>query len=169
MENAASTSARIDVLVVEPEKSPYIAQIDNTLKGQQQAVDGLIEYVHMEKDAILVCNEEGLFSKPLNRTFDTNGYEQAICGTFFIAGDGDGNLQSLSENQIVHFTEKFKDPEFFVKVEVDAANYALISKSEKGNKIVSHTIESGVVLAIVKSLHDIKDEPKSAPNKAPER
>ena len=50
---------QIEVLMVEPGKQPYRTRIDNTLEAMQQKVDGLIECLVLDEEAILVCNDEG--------------------------------------------------------------------------------------------------------------
>ena len=49
----------IKVLVVEPNKLPYEKVIKNNLEEKQKIVDGLIEYVSLDNNSLLVCNEEG--------------------------------------------------------------------------------------------------------------
>lgn len=169
MDDSTAKSQKIDALIVKPGEPPYMGQIDNTLKGQQEAVGGLIEYVYMEQDAILVCNEEGMFTEPLNRTFGLNGHQQGIFGTFFIAGDTGENLQSLSPSQISHFTEKFQHPEAFMKVRVDNDHSATLSFSTHESKIVTHNIENPDILASIKRRFGIQDAGKDRSPKTSER
>ena len=42
------------VLYVEPGKAPYETEIPNTLEGEQQAVQGLIDLVYLDRGAILI-------------------------------------------------------------------------------------------------------------------
>ena len=47
------------VVYVEPNKPPYVAEIENTLEGKQRAVQGYIEPVYIENDGTcLIGNEE---------------------------------------------------------------------------------------------------------------
>ena len=57
------------VLVVEPNRTPYPAEITDGLKGMQQIVGGLIDAVYPFAEPVaLVCNDEGkLLGLPLNR------------------------------------------------------------------------------------------------------
>lgn len=59
------------VLYVEPGKAPYETEIPNSLEGEQQAVQGLIDLVYLDHNAILVCNDEGkLIGMEGNRVLD---------------------------------------------------------------------------------------------------
>ena len=73
-----------------------------------------------------VCNEEGKINDlPLNRAIrdaDTGDIADIIAGTFFIAGDtGDGDLCSLTQEQLEHFSQRFAQPETFQPGEVEDA------------------------------------------------
>ena len=63
---------KIKVIVVEPEKEPYIKEIDDTLEAKQKLVGGDIEIVSSffsdEVDYDFIINEEGkIRGLPLNR------------------------------------------------------------------------------------------------------
>jgi hypothetical protein len=59
------------VLYVEPGKAPYETEIPNSLEGEQQAVQGLIDLVYLDRGGILVCNDEGkLIGMEGNRALD---------------------------------------------------------------------------------------------------
>lgn len=97
------------VLYVEPGKAPYETEIPNSLDGEQQAVQGLIDLVYLDHGAILVCNDEGkLIGMEGNRVLD-NG--TIIAGPFFITGDGGENFCSLTDEQASHFMLRFMEPE----------------------------------------------------------
>lgn len=97
------------VLYVEPGKIPYETEIPNSLESEQQAVQGLIDLVYLDHGAILVCNDEGkLIGMDGNRVLD-NG--SIIAGPFFIAGDAGENFCSLTDEQGVHFMQRFMKPE----------------------------------------------------------
>ena len=96
----------IKVLVVEPNKLPYEKVIKNKLEEKQKIVNGLIEYVSLDNNALLVCNEEGkILGYEANRFLGRD----VIAGTFFIVGDkpGTGEDISLNESQIERFKEQF--------------------------------------------------------------
>ena len=113
MEQLAQEKLRI--LMVEPGKVPYVSEIPNTLAGQQQAVEGLIEYVYNGDGTIIVVNEEGkLNGMQANRRIE----EDVLVGPFFIAGDDGEELRSLSEEEIKKYTERFAEPEDIPQEEV---------------------------------------------------
>ena len=73
----------IEVLVVEPNKEPYVKEVKNTLESLQDTVGGLIEYINVEDNVDLICNEEGKMNNlPFNRSIGND----VIAGTFIIAG-----------------------------------------------------------------------------------
>lgn len=107
----------IQVLYVEPHEVPYVAEIENTLEGQQRAVGGRIEYVYNDDNTIIVVNEEGKINGLAgNRRIEGD----VLCGSFFIAGDNGENLCSLTEEQIQKYSEKFAKPQEISQEEIDA-------------------------------------------------
>ena len=106
------------VLYVEPGKAPYETEIPNSLEGEQQAVQGLIDLVYLDRGGILVCNDEGkLIGMAGNRVLD-NG--TIIAGPFFITGDGGEDFCSLTDAQVNHFMERFQEPEEISQEDVQA-------------------------------------------------
>ena len=72
---------KIRILVVAPNEEPHQLKILHTLKEMQKVVGGLIEYVELEHNVDLICNEEGkLLNLELNRLIGND----VIAGTFFI-------------------------------------------------------------------------------------
>ena len=84
---------RIKVVIFEPGKPGRIDFIPNKLKNMQRVVGGYIESVHLTRELVFICNEEGrLLGLPENRC--------GICGTFFVAQDDGGEeLASLTREQ----------------------------------------------------------------------
>ncbi len=106
------------VLYVEPGKAPYETEIPNSLEGEQQAVQGLIDLVYLDRGGILVCNDEGkLIGMEGNRVLD-NG--TIIAGPFFIVGDAGEDFCSLTDEQAAHFMERFREPEEISQEDVQA-------------------------------------------------
>ena len=72
------------VLMVEPGKSPYAAEIESGLKSLQAAVGGDIQAVYPYEDPVaLICNDEGkLMGLPLN------GLSLMMTATFMILCPG---------------------------------------------------------------------------------
>ena len=97
---------KIRILVVEPNQAPYKLKVNNNLKGLHGVVEGLIEYVELEHNIDLVCNEEFLMlALPMNRIVG----ETIIFGTFFIAGyNEEGETILLSKKQIKKYKKIFK-------------------------------------------------------------
>ena len=103
------------VLIVEPLKAPYAAEIDGSLESMQNIVGGLIQVIYPFDDPVaLVCNDEGkLLGLPLNRILaDGNGRAyDIIAGTFFLcaAPSDSDSFESLAEEQIQHYTAYYKN------------------------------------------------------------
>ena len=102
------------VLIVEPLKVPYTANIDGSLDSMQNIVGGLIQVIYPFDDPVaLVCNDEGkLMGLPLNRPLtDCNGdIYDIIAGTFFLCAapaDSD-SFDSLTEEQTSKYTNYYK-------------------------------------------------------------
>lgn len=107
------------VLVVEPEKEPYVKEISSGLSSLQKEVGGFIEAVYPFEDPVaIICNEEGkLEGLPLNRALrDEDGHVyDIIAGTFLIAGLSEDNFCSLDDAQIEKFSAMYKNPELFMR------------------------------------------------------
>ena len=96
------------VLLIKPYEEARITEIDGSLKSMQELVGGYIEVTYPYEDRIvLVCNEE---SKLLNLTpnreikNDEGQVTDVIFGDFFIAGDGEDDFASISDE----LAEKYK-------------------------------------------------------------
>ena len=102
----------IKVVMVEPSKHPAITTINNDLEGLQKAVGGLIEFVGLEENTCILCNEEG------NRRF----YNDIIVGTFYVCGlDDDGDLDSLTPSQMDRYFRMFWESESFTQEDIENA------------------------------------------------
>ena len=104
---------RVEIVAVLPGYSPVDCWIDNKLEAMQKLVEGYIEFFYPWEDEVaIICNEEGkIKGLPANRAIygDDGEFLDMIHGTFFIAsvaGD-DGELHSLSEEQIKHYMNLF--------------------------------------------------------------
>lgn len=103
------------VVICEPGQYARIADIEPTLKAEQEIVGGLIDCVYPWPNdmAALVCNDEGkLNGLPLNRALED--YD-VIAGTFFICGISGENFCSLTEEQTARYLQKFRAPEVFAQ------------------------------------------------------
>lgn len=78
----------IQILKVEPGKSPVFTEIENTLEAMQEVVGGHIEKVDpWGGDVALICNEESRIKcqRPNRLILDGTGRVfDVICGTFFL-------------------------------------------------------------------------------------
>ena len=108
------------VLVVDPEKEPYVKDISSGLSSLQKEVGGFIEAVYPFEDPVaIICNEEGkLEGLPLNRALrDEDGHVyDIIAGTFLIAGLSEDNFCSLDDAQVEKFSAMYKNPELFMRL-----------------------------------------------------
>ncbi len=112
--------SKITVLVIEPERKPYVKEIEHTLESLQREVGGCIQAVYpWEEPAALVCDEESkLKSSPFNRALrdeQGNVYDY-IAGTFLIVGLGDEDFTSLQPELIAHFSKMFASPEIMLNL-----------------------------------------------------
>lgn len=94
------------VLVVEPQKPCRVQEIES-LPDMQQLVGGDIEAVYpFQEPVALVCNSEGkLLGLPMNRPLLDKDYlpYDIIRGTFFVAGLGQQDFVSLTDEQIQRY------------------------------------------------------------------
>ena len=126
----------LKVLVVEPMKPCRVQEFPGTLEAMQNIVGGYIETVHSFPDAVIVCNEEGkLLGLPFNRPLmDENGQPYDIlCGTFFIAGIGEEDLVSLTEEQITKYKSLY-DNVIVVTVQKEAPQSEKSEHKKKGGQ-----------------------------------
>ena len=110
----------LTVLVVEPEQPPYVKSIEDDLRSLQAEVGGSIEAIYPFDDPVaIICNEEGkMLGLPLNRALrdeDHHVYD-VVAGTFLVAGLGSEDFCSLNEKQIEKYSEHFKTPELFLRL-----------------------------------------------------
>ena len=103
------------VVICEPGQYARIAEIEPTLKAEQEIVGGLIDCVYPWPNdmAALVCNDEGkLNGLPLNRALED--YD-VIAGTFFICGISGEDFCNLTDRQADYYAMKFHSPEVFAQ------------------------------------------------------
>ena len=112
------------VLMVEPDKVPYVDEISSDLSSMQKAVGGLIQalYPFEDGEVALICNEEAkLEGLPLNRAlFDPESHRlyDIISGTFFIcaAPSDSDSFGSLRDEQLLLYEKQFHCPEIFIRL-----------------------------------------------------
>ena len=88
------------VLIVESGQYPREADIEHTLKAEQEVVGGTIQAVYPWRDrACIVCNDDAIAMKlPLNRML---GDYDIIHGTFFICGLTQDDFTDLTPQQMM--------------------------------------------------------------------
>ena len=108
------------VLIVEPGKAPYEAELDGSLRSMQEAVGGGIESNSPYEDpAVIISNRDG---KNAGLTLNRAVYGQdgsmtdIIAGTFFIAGLGEESFTDLPDYLMEKSKEQFKHPEKFIRL-----------------------------------------------------
>ncbi|MBO4366591.1 MAG: DUF3846 domain-containing protein [Clostridia bacterium] len=107
------------MLVLEPGLPPYVSRIRDSLESLQAAVGGYIECTYpFEDNAFVIGNEEAkLIGMEGNRRINGAIY----AGPLLIAGDdGAGGTVDLTDEQIRLYGERFRDPEFIPREEVEA-------------------------------------------------
>lgn len=94
------------VLVVEPQKPCRVQEIES-LADMQQLVGGDIEAVYPFQELVaMVCNADGkALGLPMNRPLLDKDYlpYDIIRGTFFVAGLGQEDFISLTDEQIQRY------------------------------------------------------------------
>ena len=108
---------RIKVLLIEPMEQPKIVEIEDTLEELQRLVGGCIAATYPWKDPVaVVFNDNGVaeFLQP-NRVLEE--YNDILLGSFFICGLGEEDFQSIPEDLIPKYTEKYRWPEIFKRAE----------------------------------------------------
>lgn len=107
------------VVYVEPNKQPYVAEIEHTLEAEQRAVGGLIEAVYNDDGTCLICNEEAkLIGMEGNRRIGDGS--SIIAGPFFVVGLTADDFRSLTESEVTKYMDRFAEPENISQTEVDA-------------------------------------------------
>jgi hypothetical protein len=119
-ENAAKnpTSDFIQIVVVEPNRKPYVKEIPNTLEAMQDIVGGWIENVTIGETVKgarvgITLNEEGkLQDLPFNRRII---HFDVLVGTFFItAYNLAGDNVSLSNEECDMYIKRFSTLEVYI-------------------------------------------------------
>ena len=112
----------IQSLMIAPNAHPQPVILSNDLDSLQKAVSigvpeqGLIEFVYLEDNVSILCNEEGkLIGLEPNRRLG----KDILCGVFYIvAEDKEGNLVSLTPAQMDKYSAVFGHPDVIEESEV---------------------------------------------------
>lgn len=107
------------IVYVEPHKTPYISEIENSLKAKQKAVGGLIETIYNDDGTCLVGNDESkLIGMDGNRYLDDGN--SIIAGPFFVCGLTEDSFRGLTDEEVVKYMDKFAEPQDISPEEVEA-------------------------------------------------
>ena len=110
---------KLTVVMVEPHKVPYVAEIEDELSALQKAVGGYIEVVGNGDGTLIICNEEEkLEGLEGNRRIHDGA--SIIAGTFFVVGEDGENFRSLTDSETVKYMERFAEPEDISQDEVES-------------------------------------------------
>ena len=106
------------IVYVEPHKSPYTAEIENSLAAEQKAVGGLIDVIDNGDGTLIVCNDEGkLMGMEGNRRIADGS--SIIAGPFFVVGNDGENFRSLTESEVTKYMNVFAEIEDIDQDEVE--------------------------------------------------
>lgn len=112
---------RMKVILLEPGKLARVTEIKPNLSDMQAVVKGDIEPAYFFDDPVcLVCNEEGKINgMRLNRGVYDNRQQliDIIAGPAFLCRDAGDHFDSLTDDQIKKYSEQFKYPERFVRMD----------------------------------------------------
>ena len=110
------TEHKIRVLKVEPSKHPEEFVLENELEVMQEAVGGYIDIVSLEGGVCILLNDEGkLIGLEGNRRIGND----IIVGNFYVCGSNDeGELVSLTDEEMEKYTDMFYEPEQFTQEEI---------------------------------------------------
>ena len=151
---------KMTVLVIEPEKKPYVKDISSGLASLQKEVGGYIQAVYPFEDPVaIICDEEAkLTGKELNRALrDEDGQiYDIVAGTFLVAGLGEEDFCSLTPDQIKKFSDMYKTPEMFLRLNGKLMVLPMEEKRELAKKP-----------SVLQKLNDLKDKDVPAGIKKP--
>ncbi len=116
-------SDKMTVVIVEPQKKPYITEIEHTLEAEQAVVGGNMQSVSIFSDpVVLLCNEDGkLKGLERNRVLRTESGKafDIVRGTFFICGIDieKSDFCSLTPELAEKYKKMFLYPEAFIETD----------------------------------------------------
>ena len=104
---------KIDILVVEPGKSPYPAQVEDTLEAFQKIVGGPIEAgCYLPQRVMLICNSEGKNMGLMPNRENPTDCRDFIAGTFLLCSFEGEHFASLTDAQRKEFETYFALPDW---------------------------------------------------------
>ena len=92
--------------------------LENKLEAMQEAVGGLIDIATLDEQVCILLNDEGkLIGLEGNRRIGND----VIVGDFFVCGsDEEGNLTSLTDEQMETYMALFYEPQEITEEEIQA-------------------------------------------------
>lgn len=118
------------VIVVEPQKVPYIKDIENNLTALQREVNGYIQIIYPFLDPVaIVCNDDGkIIGLPYNRVLrDKDGHIfDVIAGTFLIVGIEGEDLADVPQPLIAQYMRMF---EYIEQFEIDKYGRIIVRRN----------------------------------------
>ncbi len=100
----------IRVLYVEPNKPAVVGEMQRGLNAIQHAVQGRFEQVYMDDNTVVLCNEDAKLNGMQGNRRYNNG-ENVIAGPFVVVGAGMADYESLTDEQVEKYMDKFGEPE----------------------------------------------------------
>lgn len=105
---------KIKVIIIEPEKDPYVKEIYNTLKAKQEIVGGLIQclptFFSNKESYDFICNDEGKLQglTPNRYIFDK---QDVIVGNIIIAkaDETTGEFVTLNDSEIEFLMKQIEE------------------------------------------------------------
>lgn len=107
------------IVYVEPHRSPYISEIEHSLEAEQKAVGGLIEILGNDDGTLIVTNEESKFHGMEGNRYLDDGHS-IIAGPFFVCGAAEDDFRGLTDEEVVKYMDRFKEPEDISQDEVES-------------------------------------------------
>ena len=112
----------VKAVKVESGMTPCVVDLGTDLDSLQKAVSigaadqGLIEFVYLEDNISIICNEEGkLIGLAPNRRLG----DDILCGVFYVVAENeDGELISLTSVQQEHYSRMFERIEYIDQAEI---------------------------------------------------
>ena len=106
------------MLVLLPGERPYWAWIRNRLESLQRAAGGYIEFTYPFRDSVIVIgnDEAKLVGMKGNRRINGEIYAGPL---MLVRDDYDGDIASLTEEQIKHYSKVFSEPEYYSDEDVE--------------------------------------------------
>ena len=95
----------LKIVVVEPNKVPYVKEIEDTLEAKQAIVGGYIETIRLPQDFYIIVNEEGKM-KGLEPNRMIRGLDMLV-GTFFITKSYNRDFATLTDADAEAVIRKF--------------------------------------------------------------